>query len=236
MPLRTGAPGSLTSLAITVLALSVAGVVFAIHPELDLAAAALFAGPDHVFVGDTALGRGLRHVFETVPFLVLAAMLALYALRRFGKVAIWSPNTAGALMLATSFALGPGLLVNSVLKSHSHRPRPVQVIQFGGSMPFRPWYATDGDCVTNCSFVSGEGASTMWTVAAGLLMPPQIRAGAVVTAVLFGAAAGTLRMAFGGHFLSDTVFAALLTWLVVVACWNAATSLTGDCPGSRPGR
>ena len=32
-----------------------------------------------------------------------------------------------------------------------------------------------------------------------------------------GSAASLLRMAFGGHFLSDTLFAALFTWLVIIA-------------------
>ena len=31
-----------------------------------------------------------------------------------------------------------------------------------------------------------------------------------------GAATGVLRMAFGGHFLSDVVFAALFTLLLVI--------------------
>ena len=122
---------------------------------------------------------------------------------------------AALVMLVASLALGPGLLVNVALKDHWHRPRPVQVIEFGGADPFRPYDRLDGSCVRNCSFVSGEGASAFWTVAPALLLPPPWHAVALGGALCFAAAAGGLRMAFGGHFLSDTVFAALFTWLVV---------------------
>ncbi len=108
-----------------------------------------------------------------------------------------------------------------MLKDHWHRPRPVQVVEFGGAEPFRPYDRLDGLCVRNCSFVSGEGASAFWTVAPALLLPPPWRAVALVGALCFAAAAGALRMAFGGHFLSDTLFAALFTWLVIAACWRA---------------
>ena len=39
---------------------------------------------------------------------------------------------------------------------------------------------------------------------------------AVAAAMGVGAATGVLRMAFGGHFLSDVVFAALFTLLLVI--------------------
>ena len=134
--------------------------------------------------------------------------------------------------MGLSLALGPGLLVNTMLKDHSHRPRPAQVQQFGGLEAFRPFYRFDGACLRNCSFVSGEGSTAFWTVAPALLVPLAYRAPAVAAALLFGAMTGLLRMAFGGHFLSDTVFGALLTWLVILACWRLAALLAGEPPGA----
>jgi len=121
--------------------------------------------------------------------------------------------------MVLSLALGPGLLVNVGLKDHWHRPRPVQVTAFGGPDAFRPFDTRDGQCRRNCSFVSGEGSSSFWTVAPALLAPPPWRTLALGAALLFAAATGLLRMAFGGHFLSDTLFAALLTWFVIAATW-----------------
>jgi membrane-associated PAP2 superfamily phosphatase len=57
-------------------------------------------------------------------------------------------------------------------------------------------------------------------VAPALLAPPPFRAAAVGAALLFTAATAVLRMAFGGHYLSDVVFAALFTWLVVLSLYR----------------
>lgn len=213
-------------------AMALAALVFVLLPGLDLSAAGLFAGPEGHFMGDTPLGRAARRLFEAVPFMILIGYGALYGLRRFGGVRLWAPNGAGVLVMALSLALGPGLLVNTVLKDHSHRPRPAQVDRFGGPDAFRPFYRFDGACLRNCSFVSGEGSTAFWTIAPALLVPLAYRAPAVAAALLFGTLTGLLRMAFGGHFLSDTVFGALLTWLVVLACWRLVAALAAEPPGA----
>lgn len=213
-------------------AIALAALVFFLLPGLDLSAAKLFAGTDGHFTGDTSVGRLARRVFETVPFMVLIGYGALYALKRFGGIRLWAPNGAAVMAMALSFALGPGLLVNTILKDHSHRPRPAHVEQFGGQDEFRPFYRFDGACLTNCSFVSGEGSTAFWTVAPALLVPLAYRAPAVAAALVFGSLTGLLRMAFGGHFLSDTVFGALLTWLVILACWRLVATLVGEPPGA----
>ena len=213
-------------------ALALAALVFVVWPGLDLRAAALFAGPDGHFSGDTPLGRTARHLFETVPFAVMTGYGALYALKRLGGVRLWAPNGAGLLVMALSLVLGPGLLVNTVLKDHSHRPRPAQVDQLGGTEAFRPFYRFDGACLRNCSFVSGEGSTAFWTVAPALLVPLAYRVPAIAAALVFATMSGLLRMAFGGHFLSDTVFGALFTWLVILACWRLVAALSGEPPGA----
>ena len=124
------------------------------------------------------------------------------------------------LFLSLSLALGPGLLVNVVLKEHSQRPRPVQTLDLGGQWEFRPWYRFDGQCERNCSFVSGEAASAFWTVAPAMLAPPPVRPVAVAGALLFGAATAALRMAFGGHYLSDVLLAGLFTLLIALILYR----------------
>ncbi len=44
------------------------------------------------------------------------------------------------LFLVGALALGPGLLVNGILKEHWHRPRPVHVTEFGGNKPYVDWW------------------------------------------------------------------------------------------------
>jgi membrane-associated phospholipid phosphatase len=90
----------------------------------------------------------------------------------------------------------------------------------GGKWEFRPWYRFDGQCERNCSFVSGEGASAFWTVAPALLTPPPIQPFAIAAALTFGAATSGLRMAFGGHYLSDVLFAGLFTLLIILGLYR----------------
>lgn len=199
----------------------VTSVAFGMFPDLDLKAAGLFYSGDNRFAGHGFGGDALRSVFYWAPLVIFAIMLLLYLARRAGRALPWAPNGRGIVFLALSLALGPGLLVNTVLKEHSRRPRPVQVVEFGGTLPFRPFYSFDGACKRNCSFVSGEGSTGFWTMAPALLAPARMQPVVLASALAFGIAASLLRMAFGGHFLSDTIFAALFTWLVIIATWRA---------------
>jgi argininosuccinate synthase len=142
------------------------------------------------------------------------------AIRRFGAHLRWAPDGRSVAFLIVTIAVGSGLIVNLGLKDHTHRPRPVHVVEFGGKDEFRPWYRFDGACRKNCSFVSGEAASGFWMVAPAMLAPPPWRAPAVAGALVFGAAASLLRMAFGGHFLSDVLFGAAISLLVILAAWR----------------
>jgi membrane-associated phospholipid phosphatase len=104
-----------------------------------------------------------------------------------------------------------------VLKTISHRPRPVQLSDFGGQSAFRPWYAFDGECKTNCSFVSGETAGATWLVAPASLLPAPWRVLAMSGASLLALAVALLRVAFGGHFVSDAIGAVLVTLATLLA-------------------
>ncbi len=203
--------GLLLVFAATVLAL----LVFALAPQLDLAVAGFFHRGGQ-FIGRGAVGEAARFVGYYAPYLILAVMAGAWALRRLGAIRR-APSGRAMIFLLTTLALGPGLVANVLLKDNSHRPRPEQSAQFGGKWAFRPYYAFDGACANNCSFVSGEAATAFWTVAPALLAPPTLRPYAVGAALVFGLAVSALRMAFGGHYLSDVTLGALLTLLIVLA-------------------
>jgi membrane-associated phospholipid phosphatase len=189
-------------------------VVFAVWPSLDLVVAHHFY--DHGgFAGHSGLERFGRDFFRVAPFVVLALYGALYLAARAGVALLWAPTGRGVIFLIVTMTIGPGLIVNLGLKDHAHRPRPVHVVEFGGGDEFRPWYKFDGGCGKNCSFPSGEAASGFWMAAPALLLPPPARAPAMVAALAFGAGASLLRLAFGGHFLSDVLLGGLIALLVI---------------------
>lgn len=206
--------------------------VFALFPALDLAVAQHFYLGDNRFVAQTPAIEALRRVLYWVPTATLTAVVAIGALKVVGRRG-GSPGLRALLFLAISFAVGPGLLVNLTLKDYSHRPRPNQTDQFDGTLAFRPVGRFDGECERNCSFVSGEGGTAAWMVAPALLAPAAFQPLALMAAAVFAVGVGVLRMAFGAHYLSDTILSELLVVAVVALSWRALFP-TGCRPGHRP--
>ena len=200
--------GALAALTLATLA------VFALWPQIDLTVAHAFHG-ETGFIGHDPFERAIRAFFNITPFLVLAAFALAYAMRRAGVAIAYAPTGRQLAFLIATMAIGPGLVVNLGLKDNTHRPRPAQTREFGGKFEFRPWYRFDGECRRNCSFVSGEGSEAFWMVAPASLVPPPGRPLAIAGALLFGVLASLLRMAFGGHYLSDVILAALVMLIIV---------------------
>ena len=188
--------------------------VFALWPGLDLAVAHLFY--DHGgFIGNESFERFGRDFFRVTPFVVLALYAGLWLAKRRGVALKWAPSGRAMIFLIATIAIGPGLIVNLGFKDHWHRPRPVHTQEFGGPDAFRPWYDDRGACKMNCSFVSGEAATGFWMVAPASVLPPPWRTPAIVAAFVFGVCSSLLRMAFGGHFLSDVLLGGLISLIVI---------------------
>jgi len=198
--------------------------VLALWPQLDLAAARLFLSGDPAhFQGGEPLVRQLRGAAAILPFGLFFARLGWLKLgwaglrrKRHTTPILRSRQTA---FLVLSLVLGPGLLVNSVLKETFHRPRPAHVAAFGGEAVFQPFYRLQGGCEKNCSFPSGETAAAFWTLAPALLLQGPLRLPAVALALSFGLATGLLRMAAGAHFLSDVLASGVLMGGLIGVLW-----------------
>lgn len=206
-----------TGLVIALAVAATVGVAFALYPDFDLAISRAFYEPDkHDF--PLRFVRPLYRVREIAQWIVaaiavpagLALLLKLILPRRRMLI-----SARAVVFLLGTLALGPGLLVNVVLKDHWPRSRPIDVPQFGGDERYTPWWDPRGGCSKNCSAVAGEASGAFWTFAPAALAPPQWRPLAYAGAIVFGAAVGGLRVAFGGHFFTDVVFAGVLTFLLV---------------------
>jgi lipid A 4'-phosphatase len=208
-------------LPILVLVLILVGMLAAcaIWPEIDLGLARrLYEAQGGGFGARRDGGlRLLRELGIYLPIAVLCLASIAWLAGRLRRDPAAPLTNRRMLFLAASFALGPGLIVNGVFKDISHRPRPAQLAQFGGQDAFRPWYAFDGACKSNCSFASGEVAGATWLFAPSLLAPPPWRGPALGAAGVFALAVAALRMAFGGHFASDAIAAALITLASILA-------------------
>jgi lipid A 4'-phosphatase len=205
-----------TGLLIALAIAAAVGILFAVYPGLDIALSAVFydAGSRRWRVLDWPSGI-VRDLASWLIALVAApAFIALLLKLVLPRRPLLIPGRAIVLMIST-LALGPGLLVNVILKDNWSRPRPQYVTEFGGNAAFRPWWDPRGDCTKNCSFVAGEPSGAFWTMAPAAVAPPHWRLAAYGAAIVFGAAVGVLRMSLGGHFFTDVVFAAIFVFLLI---------------------
>jgi membrane-associated PAP2 superfamily phosphatase len=193
------------------------GLLFGIFPELDLKLAALFYdAPTRSFPlkfnAYAALARdGAMWIAWGLAIPAIAALVI--KLLRPDRPLLMSGRAV--IFLLMTLILSAGVLTNLAFKSYWGRPRPVLVTQFGGDLPFMPWWDPRGGCDHNCSFFSGEGATAFWTFAPAALAPPPWRPLAYAAATLFGVVTSGLRMAFGGHFFTDVATAGLVTFLLI---------------------
>jgi membrane-associated PAP2 superfamily phosphatase len=198
---------------------TIVGLVFALFPQLDLrisrhfyeyaVGSNMFAwriSPPIILARNTGLWVGTLLIAPAVAALIAKLILPRRRLLMSGRAIVF---------LVATLALGPGLLVNVVLKDHWGRARPIDVTQFGGDQHFTPWWDPRGDCPGNCAFVSGDVSGAFWTIAPAALAPPQWRALAYAAALALGTGMGLLRVMTGAHFFSDAAFAGVFTFLII---------------------
>ena len=196
-----------------------AAIFFVLFPGADLGFSRLFYQPGEGFFPRGNLAVDILYdmvivIAYAVAVFVVGASLArlIPRLRR-----LWVRPRVIAF-IALSLALGPGLIVNSLLKDNVGRARPFMVVEFGGAKSFSPALVPSDQCTKNCSFVSGHAAGTFFLVTfAFLVRGTRRRRLAMAGALTLGAASGLGRIALGAHFLSDVVFAGLIVYAVAWA-------------------
>ncbi|KQT82201.1 phosphatase PAP2 family protein [Aurantimonas sp. Leaf443] len=200
-----------------ILALALVSGFFLAVPQVDIAASGLFYVPGAGFpASDVAVLEGLRDVASLLVVLVCAAGLAGLAAPFVSRGRFLALRPHQGLYILAVFALGPGLLVNAVLKNTVGRARPREIVAFGGDASFSPVWTISDACASNCSFVSGEGASAMALMALVFVLPRAFRRRAGLAILAVAALLSANRVAFGGHFLSDTLISWLLVLLVMI--------------------
>ncbi|MEP6267365.1 MAG: phosphatase PAP2 family protein [Paracoccaceae bacterium] len=200
--------------------LLILGVFLVVFPNIDIAVSMLFGDTNGFPLAESPILRSIRRItFVLTDWTMGAVLVILIANLLFRGIQV-IPKRILAFALA-SYLIGPGLIVNGLLKRYSGRARPRQINIFGGDKEFSPALTFADQCESNCSFASGE-ASALATVSTILILVavprlPESRRVASSACILAVAAFGSgLRVAFGAHFLSDIVFAWLVSITVVM--------------------
>lgn len=183
-----------------------AGIVFTLWPEIDLWAARLFFQDGRWIASDHPGVEGFRRLAAILAFGAPVVAILFWLLGRL----IGRPGGGrAALVLVLTMALGTGLIVNLGFKDHWGRARPSQIVEFGKDRTFSPALIPTDQCRRNCSFASGEVAMGFSLVVLALLVRRR-RWLALVPGLALGGVMAVARMAAGGHFLSDVIFAGLI--------------------------
>lgn len=196
-------------------------ILFATFPSIDLSFSALFFSPvEQPWSGREPFPEWLRDTLREgtelatlLAFMILVGNLRLGTLQRTGW-RVWA-------FLCGPVILCAGLLVNGVLKATIGRARPFSVTEFGGQQLFTPPFQYSTQCYSNCSFSSGETAliASFFLPLCVLVWPRLQRRGRLAMGSI---AAGMivlmsgLRIAAGGHFLSDVVMSILFSALTTL--------------------
>ncbi len=175
--------------------------------NLDRALTAYFPVAGTWPVGDLPFWQFFYKI-DRVPSFILGGCSLALALYGCFKPA-WASWKRRGLFLVVLLVIGPGILVNSVFKQHWGRPRPREVVEFGGTKQFlHPWQK--GISGKGRSFPSGHASAAFYLSAPYFVYRRSNRRRALAWltgGLVFGILMSVARITQGGHFLSDCLWA-----------------------------
>ena len=200
------------------MAFLLSSVILVLFPEIDIGISNLFYKKGLGFVaGGTFYENILYHSITYVTAGALLIPILLYIYNFFTKKNILKVNAKVILYLGLVLSIGPGLIVNELLKNHWGRPRPAETTLFGGTKEFTPpFIITDQD---GYSFSSGHVAAAFFLLTLALLVRKN-KAFWVFLASSYGIAISYVRIAAGGHFFSDAVVSFFITYIISIMFYN----------------
>lgn len=191
-----------------------AAPIFLLLPEIDLLVSDWWYREGSGFLlQNVEAFAGFSPLVRRTGALIAILLLALIGWRSLPMAPSWLPRRRTLVYLFAVLALGPGLLVNAVFKEHWDRPRPRDVVQFGGTEQFSPALVVGEGCESNCSFVSGDASLGFALAALGFAFA-RWRRRLLALGIVAGASLGLVRIGLGAHFLSDIYYAGIFVLLV----------------------
>ena len=161
-------------------------------------------------------------------FIVQTGTVWLPSSSRMRKVSCfissWKRLSAPTLVMALTLLIGSGIIVHVILKDHWGRPRPKQIVQFGGQQQYRPYYLPDlfTKKEPSKSFPCGHCSTGFYFFCLAFIgwkeKMPYLLWGGLFFALLLGGLLSVARIAQGGHFFSDVLVSALIMWFTAAWC------------------
>lgn len=182
--------------------------------DLDIVVQSYFYRSGEWKLGDYPLYSILYHWGNIPALLLVIGSLVAYILS-YSKPRL-ALNRRTYVYLVLCLAIGPGLIVNTILKDQWGRPRPRELVQYGGSEQYERPLQIDPDS-DGKSFPCGHATMGYYFFALALVIRKRKRLVSAIVmtgAAIYGSLIGLARMAQGGHFLSDVIWAGALVYLI----------------------
>lgn len=163
-----------------------------------------------------------RFLYQYGPYPGVAVLIAAVIFWVWGLV-FHRGVARRALFCILVVLLGPGLLVNGILKPQVSRPRPNQITDFGGSMEYRPVLTLSSHPEpAYMSFPSGHASMGFVLLAPALLLRRRrkIFVAAIGASIGLGILIGMARVIQGKHFPSDVLWSAAIVYLTAVPLYS----------------
>lgn len=185
---------------------------------LDASVAGRFYTPEIGWEHKDDQPWSLLYHYGVIPAWVVAVSALVVFLASF-RMRRAKPHRRAAIFLVLVMAVGPGILVNDVFKKNWGRPRPKDLVVFGGDRDYvEPWVKSPRE--RGNSFASGHAATGFYLLTPYFLLRRRSTKWAVVfvaLGLLYGSLIGLARMVQGAHFLSDVLWALGFVYLSAAA-------------------
>lgn len=203
--------------------LFIAGLVIVCSPMTDSYLSLVPYNPiNRTFYGETHLWCKIVYygVNIATALLIVVPLILLFTSRKSDPTKKRSIQRM-VIISYLSLAIGPGLIVNSMLKENWGRARPYQVIR--DHHPFSlPWQPHFNRPVDN-SMPSGH-VSIGAFIGIPFIAARRRKIGVLLSGVGF-ILVGLVRWLQGGHYFSDICLAAIMVWIVSIVVFAVVDKL-----------
>ncbi len=195
----------------------VLAIFLTIGPEIDLYISSLFYHGDKQFLVQSYYIVSIFFRKVILPFLLIYIFVFPVVLRFLPIQKVFFGYKF--LLSEIIFIWITGMItmlfvVNVILKNMWGRVRPNDILNFGGTYDFTPWYKISNLCTSNCSFVSGDASVGFFLIIFYFITKKNIY---LYLGLIFGSFLGFIRIVAGGHFFSDIIFSQIVVTISILA-------------------
>ena len=191
---------------------------FILFPKFDIFFSKLFFFEEKFISDKYIFIRSLRSFLKDLMIVISIVSLLLIIVNIFFKMkkkTFLKPRTK---LILIGFLVGPvigcGLIANFYFKDNWGRARPINIQEFGGEKIYTQPFIISDQCERNCSWISGEASAAFSFITGTIILKSPIF---FLLNIIFGIIVSFCRIAMGGHFLSDNIFAMIfMIYLAII--------------------